>query len=98
MNTSQRQALERLIAIAKNDSDQGERVANYLLSTFNRSQLGAWDLTDIWSLDNSINSDILIVSSFTCGQAIGPDALGYCVDIQEIARRWRPHLFSSDQP
>ena len=64
MNTSQRQALERLIAIAKRDTGQCCRVANFLLSWWGTDACGAWNITDVWSLDQSITQDILTVLGF----------------------------------
>ena len=93
MKPNQRQALERLIAIAKRDTGQCRRVANFLLSWFNGPVCGAWDVTDVWHLDTNIKDDILIVLAFIGERTVYPDALGYYEDFQVIAQLWRSHLF-----
>lgn len=92
MNIVQRQALERLIAIAKRDTGQCRRVANFLLSWFNGPVCGGWDVTDVWSLDPHITRDIFIVLALISERPGYPDALGYDDDFQVVARLWRSHL------
>ena len=95
MKPNQRQALERLIAIAKKNTGQCRRVADFLLSWFNGPVCGGWGVTDVWHLDRSILDDICIVFDFICEDTSYPDTFGYCDDLQEIARLWRPQLFES---
>ena len=97
MNTNQRQALERLIAIAKRNTGQCRRVADFLLSWFNGPVCGGWGVTDVWHLDSEILEDLFTVLAFISERTIYPDTLGYYDDMQEIARLWRPHLFSEVQ-
>jgi hypothetical protein len=97
MNMNQTNALRRLIAIAKQDTGQCRRVANFLLSWFNGPVCGGWDVTDVWHLDTNIKDDVLIVLAFISERTIYPDTLGYYDDFQEIARLWRPQLFSVAQ-
>ena len=97
MNTNQRQALERLIAIAKKNTGQCRRVADFLLSWFNGPVCGGWGVTDVWHLDREIREDLFIVLAFISERTIYPDTLGYYDDMQEIARLWRPKLFSAVQ-
>lgn len=93
MDTNQKLALERLIAIAKRDTGQCRRVANFLLSWWGVDSCGAWDITDVWSLDCAITQDIFTVLSFLAQGCVYPDRLGYHDDFQEILRQWRPLLF-----
>ena len=92
MNIQQKAALERLIAVAKRDTGQCRRVANFLLSWWNTPVCGAWDVTDIWSLNRAITNDIFVVFGFIAQGCIYPDALGYYDDFQEILHQWRPQL------
>lgn len=87
MNSHQKLALERLIKIAKRDTGQCRRVANFLLSWWNAEACGAWDLTDVWSLDRAITDDIFIVLGFVAQGCVYPDRLGYKTDFQEILRQ-----------
>ena len=95
MNTNQRQALERLIAVAKKNTGQCRRVADFLLSWFNGPVCGGWGVTDVWHFDRSILDDIRVVFDFICEDTSYPDTFGYYDDFQEIARLWRPQLFES---
>ena len=83
-------ALERLIAIAKRDTGQCRRVANFLLCWWNVEACGAWDITDVWSLDRAITEDIFMVLGFVAQECIYPDRLGYKDDFHAILRQWRP--------
>ena len=94
MDTTQRQALERLIAIAKRDTGQSRRVADFLLSWWNSETCGGWDITDVWSLDRAITEDIFVVLRLVTQEWAYPDNLGYKDDFQGILRQWRPHLFA----
>lgn len=93
MEKNQKLALERLIQIAKRDTGQCRRVANFLLSWWNLEACGAWDIADVWSLDRQITQDILTVLGFLAQGCAYPDRLGYNADFQEIFRQWRPKLF-----
>ncbi|MBA2672983.1 MAG: hypothetical protein H0U68_04775 [Ramlibacter sp.] len=92
MNTNQKMALERLIAIAKRDSGQCRRVANFLLCWWGVESCGAWDITDVWSLDPAITEDIFTVLGFLAQGCVYPDRLGYEDDFHQILRQWRPRL------
>lgn len=92
MNTTQKQALERLIAIAKRDTGQCRRVANFLLSWWNSEACGGWGITDVWSLDRAIIEDIFVVLRLVEQEWAYPNSLGYEDDFQEILRQWRPRL------
>lgn len=94
MNTNQKLALERLIAIAKRDTGQCGRVANFLLSWWNADTCGGWQVTDVWSLDRSIYDDILVVIGLIRQEWKYPPGLGYNKDFQEILKQWRPQFFT----
>lgn len=93
METNQRLALERLIAIAKRDTGQCRRVADFLLSWWNADTCGGWQVTDVWSLDRAITDDILVVIRLVAQEWAYPGSLGYHDDFQEILRQWRPDFF-----
>jgi len=61
----QRAALERLFEIAiEHDSGGARRVADFLLAWWNARENGGFDFADLWYLDSSIRSDILLVITF----------------------------------
>lgn len=55
------EALARLITIAKRNTGQSKRVADFLLSWWNSTSGGGFDLTDFWSVDEEIADDMLAV-------------------------------------
>jgi hypothetical protein len=62
-----KKALDRLIAIARRDTGQSKKVADFLLSCWNASECGGWDITDAWAVDAEIKKDMItvLVSSST---------------------------------
>ena len=44
-------ALERLLRIARQDTGQARRVADFLLAWHNAEENGGWNLVDLWSVD-----------------------------------------------
>lgn len=92
-------ALERLLLIAKSDTGQSERVANFLLAWWNATNCGGFDLTDLWGLDDEITQDMLVIFQFLVRRNMYPDALetesgplSYKADFQDIIAVWRPAL------
>ena len=45
--------------IAKRDTGQSRRVANFLLAWHNAEENGGWDPTDLWGVDTAIAEDML---------------------------------------
>lgn len=92
-------ALERLLKIAKSDTGQSERVANFLLAWWNATNCGGFDLTDLWGLDDEITQDMGTIFQFLMRRNMYPDALeaesgplSYKDDFQDIISVWRPAL------
>ena len=55
------EALGRLCTIARRDTGQSRRVADFLLAWFNAEENGKWDPTDLWTVDKEIAEDMLTV-------------------------------------
>lgn len=92
-------ALERLLLIAKSDTGQSERVANFLLAWWNATNCGGFDLTDLWGLDDEITQDLATIFQFLMRRNMYPDALeaesgplSYKNDFQAVIAMWRPAL------
>jgi hypothetical protein len=92
MNDLERAALERLIRIAKGDTGQSRRVADFLLAWWNADNCGGFDLTHLWALDDAITADITAVFAFIARVSQYPDTLGYGADFKTIVHEWRPNL------
>lgn len=85
-------ALERLIEIARGDTGQSRRVADFLLAWWNAGSCGAFELTSLWALDAAIAKDLVLVFEYICVTAEYPDALDYKEEFAQILRSWRPEL------
>jgi hypothetical protein len=81
--------LTRLVEIAKDNTGQSERVASFLLAWWNARQHGGFDLTDLWSLDGAIVTDMVSVFKLIADARSYPDAFGLETDIQTIISDWR---------
>jgi hypothetical protein len=60
-NEAALEALGRLCQIAKRDTGQSRRVANFLFAWQNTEENGGWDPTDLWNVDTAIAEDMLAV-------------------------------------
>ena len=87
-----RAALERLISIARRDTGQSSRVANFLLAWWNAAECGGLDFTDMWGVDRAIAADMISVFSFVAAHCHYPDVLGYGQQFSAIVSAWRPQL------
>lgn len=94
MNTNEEAALRRLIEIARRDTGQSRRVADFLLAWWNASECGGFDLTNLFSVDDSIATDMVAVFALIARLSRYPDALGlgFGKDFEAIVREWRPEL------
>jgi hypothetical protein len=48
-------------ALARQDTGQARRVANFLLAWHNAEENGGWDPVDLWNVDAAIADDMLTV-------------------------------------
>ncbi|KAF3458047.1 hypothetical protein GO287_05006 [Ralstonia solanacearum] len=92
MNPNEKAALERLIEIARRDTGQSRRVADFLLAWWNAGQCGGFDLTTAWGVDDAIAADMVTVFGFIVRVNKYPDTLGYESEFNAIVREWRPEL------
>jgi len=82
-------ALDRLLVVARGDTGQSGIVARFLMSWWNAEALGGFNLTELWSVDGNIASDIQTVIEYIRRIRSYPDSLGYGEQFQEIVRQWR---------
>lgn len=57
-------ALERLLEVARADTHQARYVANFLLAWWNAGDLGGFDLTEAWGLDEALREDLVTLFGF----------------------------------
>ncbi|MAO61079.1 MAG: hypothetical protein CL549_13925 [Alcanivorax sp.] len=89
-------ALTYLIRLAQSNTGQSGRVANFLLSWWNSASCGAFDLTDLWGLDDEITQAMQVVIRFLCRRQHYPDTLGLKAEFQALIEQWRPHLLEEE--
>ena len=82
-------ALERLLRIARQDTGQARRVADFLLAWHNAEENGGWDPVDLWSVDAAIADDMLTVLRLVRESHRYPDDLGFRDEIAAVWRLWR---------
>lgn len=88
------EALERLIDIARGNTGQSGKVANFLLAWWNAEECGGFDLTDLWGVDVAIAADMVAVFAMLAECRKYPDTLGYGKQFEAIVRASRPALRS----
>jgi hypothetical protein len=83
------EALDRLFEIARTDTHQARRVADFLLAWWNAGRDGGFDLTSLWNLDETICRDLTTVFDLISRTRSYPDAWGYDRAIRELVEQWR---------
>lgn len=85
-------ALARLVPLAKSDTGQARRVANFLLAWWSGDDWGDFAIADLFGLDTAVAADVATVFSFLAAHpgAIYADAFGYREDMAELVALWRP--------
>lgn len=84
-------ALDRLIDIARSDTGQSARVANFLLAWWNGADWGHFPIADLFGVDRPIAADMATIFAFL-GQhpgAIYADAFGYREAMADLVELWR---------
>ena len=81
-------ALTRLLDVARRDTGQSRRVADFLLAWHNAGENGGWDPTDLWNVDAAIADDMLAVVRLIRDSHCYPDGLGLDAEISTVWRLW----------
>ena len=84
-------ALDRLIDLARSDTGQSARAANFLLAWWDGEEWGHFPIADLFGVDRDIAADIATIFAFL-GQhpgAIYPDAFGYREAMADLVEQWR---------
>ncbi|MDD2794660.1 hypothetical protein [Acidocella sp.] len=83
-------ALRRLLAIARCDTGQSRRVADFLLAWWNAGDCGGFDLTNLWGVDTAISDDMATVFKLIARVHEYPEQ--YKEDFVRVVETWRPEL------
>jgi hypothetical protein len=84
------EALGRLLDIARRDTGQSRRVADFLLAWHNAEENGGWNPTDLWNVDTAIADDMLTVFRLIRESHRYPDDIGFEKEIQTVCPGGRP--------
>ncbi len=91
-----RAAIRRLLTIAKSNTGQSRRVANFLLAWWNATDCGGFDFTDLWMLDRNIGDDIVTVVRLIAARQEYPNAYGFGKQFERLVVSWRPQLVGEE--
>jgi len=89
IDTAPLEALRRLCKIARRDTGQSRRVADFLRAWHNAPENGGWDPTDLWNTDAEIAADFFTVLRLALESHKYPGDLGFEPEIHAIWELWR---------
>ncbi len=89
-------ALERLMEVARADTHQARYAANFLLAWWNAGELGGFDLTDAWGLDEALREDLATLFGFIARNKVYPSAYSFRSEFEDLVRLWRPEALSRE--
>ncbi len=92
MDETTRGAFERLLDLARSDTGQARRVADFILAWWNAGELGGFDLAEVFAVDMAIGRDMAQVFAWLASRTSAEYPESYSADITEIIRRWRPEI------
>jgi len=87
--TAPLEALGRLCTIARRDTGQSRRAANFLLAWHHAEENGGWDPTDLWNVDTTTAEDMLTVLKLASDSRRYPGDPGFEPEIKSIWLLWR---------
>ncbi len=112
MDDKTRAAFERLLDLARSDTGQARRAANFILAWWNAESLGGFDIADLFAQDAAIAADMATVFAWIAhrSNAVYPDSivarsraslrhggLRYGQRHTDVPRLIAPHPFSPQQ-
>lgn len=94
MDERTRAAFERLLRVARSDTGQARRTANFVLSWWNADSLGGFDLAEIFAVDRQIGRDMATIVSAMAEFPTAQYPEDYRSEIEELIRIWRPQVWA----
>jgi len=94
MPAAVRAALERLLEVAQADTHQARYAANFLLAWWNAGELGGFDLTDAWGLDDALREDLVTLFGFIARNKVYPSAYSFRPQFEDLVRLWRAEVLA----
>lgn len=92
-------ALDRLLEIARSDTGQARRVADFLLAWWNAGSCGGFDMTNLWAVDTAIAKDMATVLALVARIHAYPDSepLNRGEAFRAVVAAWRPELLTEEK-
>lgn len=94
MNEPTRLAFERLLKIAKSDTGQSRRVADFILAWWNAPDHGGFDIADLFAVDTAIARDMATIFAYLASRGGAEYPEDYSADIEFIMQEWRPEFWA----
>lgn len=94
MDETTQAAFERLLDLARSDTGQARRVADFILAWWNAGELGGFDLADVFAVDMAIGHDMARVFAWMASRTSAEYPEAYEPAIKEIIRGWRPDVWA----
>ncbi len=94
MDATTRAAFERLLKIARSDTGQSRRVANFILAWWNAPDHGGFDIADIFAVDAAIAADMATVFTYVSTRPVAEYPEDYRDGIEAVMRQWRPEFWA----
>ena len=94
MDLVTRFAFERLLDVARSDTSQARKAADFILAWWNQASLGRFDITDLFAVDQETATAMVTVFSWFAQQrgVVYPNE--YRAEIEAIIREWRPDVWA----
>lgn len=84
------EAITRLIVVARSDTGQSSRVADFMLAWWNGDDNGHFPILHLCNCDATISEDMLIVMAYLAQEpTVYPDAWGFRDAMVALAEHWR---------
>lgn len=97
MDDETRAAFERLLRIARSDTGQARRVANFVFAWWNADNLGGFDIADLFAVDRAIAEDMAAVFVWLSRQDNAVYPTEYRAELEHLIESWRPDIRAASQ-
>lgn len=86
-----------MITIARSDTGQSRRVADFLLAWWNGADLGHFPIEHLWNVDRAISTDMVTILGYLASQpsAVYASAFGLDDAMRALVERWRPEVLAT---
>ncbi|WP_239801885.1 hypothetical protein [Aquamicrobium sp. NLF2-7] len=97
MDLETRFAFERLLDLARSDTGQARRAADFVLAWWNEASLGRFDMTDLFAVDPDIAEAMATVFSWLSRQSNAVYPTEYRTEMEALIQEWRPDVWAQSR-